>query len=642
VPFVGRDAELERLDATLDAVCRRRALTVFVAGESGVGKTRLARQAADAAASRGFTVAEGRAFDVESGLPYAIFADALGPLLRRMEPAAVTVLTRGAGADLAGILPALFPAAPRPGEGNADERKVRMFWSFTELLARLATRQPLLLLLDNLQWADPSSLELLHFVARQAHAAAGGLSLAIVGTYADSDHDRRAPLRAMEQSLVDLGVARVERLQPLTAEQTLELVGRLFDVPVGSVREFATSLYAWTRGNAFFLGETLKSLVESGQLRLRAEGWTGWDVRALTPPRSVRDVVEGRLARLGAPARALLDTGAVLGTRMTLPALRAVTGLGGAELAAPLDELQRAALLAEHHEPDTSYDFAHPLVRDIVYDALGPVRAQEMHDLIAGALETLYGDAAGRHAAELAHHLSRGSRGPGDARAARYLAEAGREALARHANHAAVRYLEAALVQCSALRDGDPTCAPTELLESLAHARQRTGDFAGAAAFWHVVRSRAASMGDQRRTAITERRLGQMAAASGNPASAVAHFDAGLESLAMHEEPALATRLLLARAHAHQAAARGRPPRTTCARRNGSRTRCARPCSASGRPTWASSTSPGSASGNVRWHSLPRQSPRLARWASARYCPGCWSGPGSCTAAWASWTVPGS
>jgi DNA-binding CsgD family transcriptional regulator len=555
-PFVGRRVELERLLETLGHARQRRARTLFVCGESGVGKTRLARHAADLAREQEFMVAEGRAFAVESGLPYAIFADALQPLLRRLEPAARTVLTRGAGAELAGILPGLFPAPANPGAGGAAEQKVRMFWSFTELLTRLAARQPMLLLLDNLQWADPSSLELLHFVARQAHASPAGVPLAIVGTYADAPDDRHAALRATEQSLVELGAARVERLAPLTAEQTQELVRRLFDAPAAAVQDFAATLHDWTRGNAFFIDETLKSLVESGQLRRRDGGWTGWDVQALTPPRSVRDVVMDRAGRLGEAARALLDVGAVLGARMTVPALRAVSGLPGDELAGALDELEHAVLLVKPDGRSPQYDFAHPLVRDTLYAALGPVRTQGMHDRCATALEALYGADAGRHAAELAYHLTHGAGGAAGVRAAGYLAEAGREALARHADRAAVEYLEAALVQCSVAGDGDPACAPTDLLESLAHARQRVGDVAGAAAFWHMVRARAESAGDPRRVAITERRLGLMASASGDPSAAIAHFDAGLHALASQHEPALATRLLLARAHARQATGR--------------------------------------------------------------------------------------
>ncbi|HEY5063063.1 MAG TPA: BREX system ATP-binding domain-containing protein, partial [Gemmatimonadaceae bacterium] len=558
VPLVGRDAEVQTLVSSLESVrsSRARAQTILVAGDIGVGKTRLARLAADEARQRGFAVAEGRAFAVESGLPYAIFADALVPFLRRLEAPVLTLLTRGAGSDMAGILPALFAPSKHADDESAADSKARMFWSFTELLERLSLRKPLLLLLDNLQWADPASLELLHFVARQTHSAAHAGSLVIVATHAGTEGDRHAGVRAMEQSLLSLGAARVVRLSPLSAEQTVELVHQTFDVAPGAVREFATTLYDWTRGNPFFIEETLKSLVDSGQLHRRNGAWTGWDVGALTPSRTARDVVLDRAGRLSAAARGLLEVAAVLGARVTLPVLRATSELPDDSLAEALDELRRTSFLVEEGGP-LAYDFAHPLVRDAVYGALGPVRAQAMHDRIAIALEKLYGGDAAAHAAELAHHFTCGSMEMTGGRAVEYLAQAGRKALARHADRAAVEYLEAAVTHAAAAVTATPDNADSDLIETLARARQRVGDFDGAAALWQRVREWAQRNGDSSRVAVSERRMGLMALAAGDPRSALVHFDAGLAALQPpNAAPELTARLLLARSNALQAVGR--------------------------------------------------------------------------------------
>ncbi|MFL5580539.1 MAG: ATP-binding protein, partial [Gemmatimonadaceae bacterium] len=552
-PFVGRDAELASLVADLERARARSAGAVFVAGEAGVGKTRLVRHAAEEAARRGFTVAEGRAFAVESGVPYAIFADALLPHLRRLDAAALTHLTRGAGRDLAGIFPALFAPPPRGERESPADEKARMFWSFCELLGRLAARQPLLLVLDNLQWADVASIELLHFVARQTHASPSPPPLLVLATYVDADHDSHRALRAMERSLVELGAARVMRLEPLPEEQTAELVRRLFDAPPVVTRSFTTALHRWTRGNPFFVEETLRSLVASGQLRRSGDGaWSGWDAAALVPSRSVRNVVLERVARLDTTARALLDIAAVLGARITLPALRAASDLSDTAVMDALDELRRADLLAEDDGASPGFDFVHPLVRDAVYAALGRARAQAMHERIAAALERMYGDDADAHADELAHHYRNvGAAAAG--RAVRYLAAAGRQALERHADRAAVEYLEAAV---AAAPLGDST-ESLELLESLAKARQRVGEVAGAAALWRRVRDHAAHAGDAHRVATAERRMGLMASAAGDPAGALAHFDAAFSALAgQADAPELTTRLHLARATARQAVGR--------------------------------------------------------------------------------------
>ena len=548
-PFVGRAAELAELTALAERARTGQGHTVLLTGELGVGKTRLAGQIVELARARGFAVAQGRAFAVESGLPYAIFADAMIPLLRGLEPAALTVLTRGAGGDLAGILPTLFTATAATAGESASDSRTRMFWSFTELLGRLSARQPLVLLLDNLQWADTSSLELLHFVARHAQSPTNRMALLIVGTYVDAEREDNLSLRAMERSLLALDATRIT-LPALSADQTLELVQRRFCVPAATVRQFASALHDWTRGNPFFIDETLTSLVESGQLVQRDGAWSGWSAGSLAPARSVRDVVLARADRLSAPARRLLDVVAVLGVRVTVESLRATSNQDDDALADALDELQRASFLVEESGTPPAYDFAHPLVRDTVYAALGPVRAQAMHDRVGDALEAAYGTDAPRHAAELAHHFRSGHEGASSRRAARYLAEAGRQALARHADRAAVEYLEAATSH-------EATGASRDVLELLAQARQRVGDVDVAMALWRRLRKQALGAGDVARVASADRRMGLMASAAGDHLAALAHFDSGLRVL----EPAtgetkLETRILLARATALQALGR--------------------------------------------------------------------------------------
>jgi predicted ATPase len=140
--------------------------TVFLHGEPGIGKTRLVRETADLAAERGWFTAVARAYPVESGMAYAAFADALVPLLRHFDRAALATLTRG-GTELAQLFPALASpdAAPRAARDTLGtslaELKSRLFWNCTQFLARLAAKQPLLLVIENVQWADPSSVELL-------------------------------------------------------------------------------------------------------------------------------------------------------------------------------------------------------------------------------------------------------------------------------------------------------------------------------------------------------------------------------------------------------------------------------------------------------------------------------------------------
>jgi DNA-binding CsgD family transcriptional regulator/tetratricopeptide (TPR) repeat protein len=579
LPLVGRTAETALLRAALDRAASGSGGMLFLVGEGGIGKTRLAQAAAADAAGRGWTVAEGRAYAVETGVPYAVFADALLPVLRRLDPAALTVLTRGAGDELAHIFPALFPAraaGPAAGAGAA-EAKARLYWSVAQLLARVATRQPLLLVLDNLQWADGASLELLHFVARHAHdPGGGGARLLVLATYNDAERDDNPLLRTTEQSLVSVGAARVACVAPLAPEATLELVQRAFDTDAAVVRDFAALLHEWTRGNPFFIEETLKSLVESGRLHSHAGRWGGWDVDALALPRSVRDAVLARVERLRPEERRVLDLAAVLGGRVSYQALRAVSSAPEAELLAALDALRRARILAESDEPDADgYDFSHPLVRDTVYAELGRARARLLHGTVAEALEALYGDAALAHADELAFHYTRAATGPAP-KALRYLAEAGLRAVAKHADRAAAGYLQAALDHLDAARgpgdppDGsapdaspadrsapaEPVPAEADLVDALARARQRLGERDAAAALWHRARAAAAAAGDPPRVAAVERRLGLLAYAGGQHDEALGHYAAGLEAATAAGADELATRLRLAQGNSLQALGR--------------------------------------------------------------------------------------
>jgi len=167
LPLVGRDNEVAALGAWLEDVAAGRGGTTLLAGVGGVGKTRLVGAVAERAARQGWTVTIGRAYPVETGVPYAVFADALTDVLRGLTPASLAVMTRGDASTLANICPAFSTAPHAPASRDGGDVKSRLHWSFTQFLGQLAAQRPILLVLENLQWADSSSLELLHFVARQ-------------------------------------------------------------------------------------------------------------------------------------------------------------------------------------------------------------------------------------------------------------------------------------------------------------------------------------------------------------------------------------------------------------------------------------------------------------------------------------------
>src|SRR5687767_11735760 len=506
LPLVGRSTELTMLGALLDAAEKGRGTTLLIEGEGGQGKTRLALATAERATKRGWLVAIGRAYPVEVGVPYALFTDALLPLLRTLDSATLSVLTRGAVSELSHLFPLLVTGeAPiRGASDQGSEVKTRLLWNFAQLLSRLAQKRPLLLILENLHWADESSLEMLHFTARQL----GASRVLVIGTYNASSQERAPALVSLRQSLVGLGAARVHHLGPLSRAATDELIQEVFGVSDAVSREFAALLYGWTRGNPFFVEETLKALVTSGRLYQRDGLWHGWEIADIDLPRSIREAVVARLDRLSADAQRVAAMAAVIGTRASYDALDAVVGMPRSGLVEAIDELRAQHILEERREGDRIvYDFSHPILRDVIYQEMGLARARLLHATVADALERHYADHADEHADELAYHFARADARDVAPKAARYLALAGRNALAKHANREAASYLTAALELTRDAGSGD-AAAQAAIIEGLARARQRLGEYETAVALWERAREHAQRSGDLARLADIDRHLG--------------------------------------------------------------------------------------------------------------------------------------
>ncbi len=499
---------------------------------------------------RGFVVATGRAYPVETGVPYAVFSDVLLPILRAVEPSLLTLLTRGGTAELAQLFPALEVPREASGAGRGDpaELKARLLWNFAQFLARFAAKRPLVLILENLQWADSASLEMLHFVARQV----GASRVLIIGTHNDPEHRTNAALRATEQSLKRLENLQRIRLEPLDTDAVVELLEKMFDADASRTRAFAERLQRWTRGNPFFIDETIRALVEAGELRETNGAWSGWDVDELRVPPTIRETVLARLAELSPTARRLADIAAVLGNRATHDELEAVSGLGHDPLISAVDELRAADVLGEHEDgSEIVYDFSHPLIQEILYTELGLARTRTLHGAVAESLESLYGADAMAHAGELAFHYSRGEARKLASKAVRYLRAAGRDASAKYANREAADYLGAALTIADSDRSTDD-----ELITELARVRQRVGDYAGALALWERALDAAHASGDMARVAPIERSIGLAKYWGGAVEDALQHYDAAITAARASDDRRLESRVLIAKASALQAIGR--------------------------------------------------------------------------------------
>ncbi len=542
-PLVGRDREMSLIATVLRDSRDGSGSTLIVSGEGGVGKTRLLAEAASRARSDGWNVVIGRSYAVETGIPYALFSDALLPSIRSLDAGALAVLTRGGAAELAYLFPALGSSGDRERAAtgmDASDFKARLLWNFTQFLGRLADRQPLCLILENLQWADASSLELLHFVARQVTSH----PIALLVSYNESERDLNPVLRTTEQSLINLRVAEQLRVGALSQADVGTMIEKMFGADSVTTRQFTALLFGWTRGNPFFLEETVKWLVESGVIRRQGDRWAGWEVQSLQLPPNVRDAVESRLDRLTPAARNLASLAAVVGTHVTFGQLSALSPFDDTALADALEELCTQRVFLESEAGATpGYDFAHPILQQVSYTSLGMARSRLLHARIAEGLEKYYDTGALDHAGELAFHFTQShSLAP---KAVQYLTEAGRTALRTYANREAASFLSTALNQFE--QSGEDLSHRDEIVVNLARARQRLGEYDEALALWSVAQTSARARADSAAIAMIAHRMGLACFWSGRFDEALDHYEVGLAAAETAADLAAVSRLHLAK-----------------------------------------------------------------------------------------------
>lgn len=430
VPFVGRDAELQRL-AMPGAALR------LVSGEAGVGKSRLALEAAQRGALHPAAVVLVRCAEGSMTTPFHALVDALRSASAR---AALAVLPDVWKHDLAALLPELAPAAvprsPEPALPDRDEARSRLLEALAQAFARVAGAGGAVVV-DDLQWADASTVEAVAHLVRR-HAQEPDALPRVVATARRHELGGNAfatvALHDLERELL---LARTD-LEPFDDWQMLQLVHAL-SRREGGVR-FAARLVAATAGNVFFALETIRALLENGELRVDAD--RGWSTRfddsttgyaELPLPRSVIDAVRERVARIGAAAARLLETASLAGPGGTLAELRGATALSDWEA---LDAIEHAIDARVLERAGEGYRFAHDLIAQAVRHALSPERARLIHGRLAAALEPL-----GAATARVAEHWQEA----GDAeRAAAAWERAGDSALALHAEREGATHFERA------------------------------------------------------------------------------------------------------------------------------------------------------------------------------------------------------
>jgi ATP/maltotriose-dependent transcriptional regulator MalT len=448
--LVGRAAELGVIDSSLAELERRSFGALEFRGEPGMGKTRLLSELARRGDELGHIVLSGSAAEFETDLAFWVFVDALDEYLQALEQRRLDALEPEALADLAGVFPALQSYA---AAANGGGDRYRMHRSVRQLLEALAATKPLVLVLDDLHWADPGSLELLGSLIRRPPDAAVLVAIALRPRQLD---ERLGG--ALERAHGAGALTRVE-LGALSADEARELLG---SAVTGAVAE---SLYAESSGNPFYLQQLARS-PQATESRRGAPDAAGVSLAGVEVPSAVAAALRGELALLDDGDRRVIEGAAVAGDPFEPELAAAAAGVPEPEAIDALDELLRRDLVRPTEVP-RRFRFRHPLVRGAVYEAAPAGWRLSAHERTAAALA-----ARGAPATARAHHVERSAR-HGDTEAIEVLREAGWASMGR-APAAAARLFGAAL---RLLPDSAAPSERVQLLEPMAVAHVAAGWF---------------------------------------------------------------------------------------------------------------------------------------------------------------------
>jgi DNA-binding CsgD family transcriptional regulator/tetratricopeptide (TPR) repeat protein len=429
LPFVGRGGELARLRALMPLAEGEGRRVALLAGEPGSGKSRLVREFAASAAGDGALVLYGAA-DAVVRMAYGPFVAALDRLTRVVEEEELRAALGHGGGELTRLLPDLtarFADLPAPLEADADTERLRLHTAVADLLTGASRARPLLLVLEDVHWADAPTLLLLRHLSQSA----GDARLLLLATFRDTEADVPPELAA---TLADLRRSEeVERLRlgGLSQAEIEEFAQRTSGCDSGAgLGELAGTIQALTAGNAFLVCELWRSLVETGAVEvssgaIRATG----PLDRLASPESVREVTGQRLSRLAPETIELLELAATVGAEFELDVIRTATGLAEPELLAALEQAVASGMIEELPSPRLSCRFTHELVRRALYDGLSRARRAELHLRVGEALEAAGGDSS-RALADLAYHFAAGVPFGGGERAVEHNLRAARAAAA--------------------------------------------------------------------------------------------------------------------------------------------------------------------------------------------------------------------
>lgn len=415
-PLVGREHVLARvLEWFPDVTGRPRGAPgddgpglLLIAGDAGIGKTRLLAEVARQAQERNLLVLAGGSYQAEGRLPLGAFHDALLDYVENQSNEVLQLQIGGFLPDLEHVVPELrnrFPGVPAGQMASLEDQRPRIFWTITRVFERISEIQPLVLLLDDLHWADDTTLQLLHYLTRRP----GLDQMLIIGAYRPGETDASEELDQLLAGATNASDPHYLDLPPLDLSGLAMVLGQR----LGGVcaPDLVRAVYQRSAGNPFFALEIVGLLQQEGRLEqhhdVNGPVWTLNGSMGGDLPRAVRETVAQRLNQFAPDVLELLRLIAAVGVQVAYATLADLWEGGERSLLRALDTAIAAQIL---EETEGGYAFRHPLLQEVVYRQLSAAHRAWLHGRIAESLEQMYGSRADEHASELAHHVVAGEK----------------------------------------------------------------------------------------------------------------------------------------------------------------------------------------------------------------------------------------
>lgn len=393
--LIGREAELTRLEDALLRACRGEGSVVVLAGEAGMGKSRLATELAHRAQTLGAAVMQGSCSEADLALPYLPFLEAIGNYLQTADLGSLAERLGAARRDLGHLFPQLALETTPDRADESSEAKLRLFEAILALLRIAAADAGLLLVVEDMHWADASTRELVDYITRRLRSA----RILVLATYRKDELHRKHPLLPTVQGWQRSRLAQIIELEALPPDGVARMVSAIFDTSVGD--EFRDFMHGRCEGNPFVLEEMLKAAMDAGDIFRDQDEWQRKPIEQFGIPETVRDTILLRLDRIGPEKVEILRAAAVLGNTFDYSLLTEVAERGQRDIEDALESLSEQQLVEEEAGAVKRYRFRHALTREAIYESLSAPRRERLH---ARAAEVL-GTRGGAPAAEVANHL---------------------------------------------------------------------------------------------------------------------------------------------------------------------------------------------------------------------------------------------